>query len=201
MTQTLQSPFDYTRRAVVCACGQALVGSPGAAGACMTCGSRVSFGPRSPGLPLAALPGPQPEALRAQVAVELDVPAAIAFLWERGSVIPPHRRAEALVAWQGSRKRAPDDVAAGEELVALTRELASAAERAGDAWMARALVESAIDAAPLPRQRNALVGGLVRMAARANDLQSAKRWLAEFHSADDLSPTRNDESPRPWLRR
>jgi len=45
----------------------------------------------------------------------------------------------------------------------LTRELAVAAVREQDNFRARALIESALEVAPVPRHRAALLGMLVRM--------------------------------------
>lgn len=131
--------------------------------------------------------GPQPPAFRAQDGKPLLPPPNIAFLWENGNEIPPHREAEALLAWQGARKRAAaTDIGAGEEVSMLTRALASKAEEAGDFARVRALIEAGLECAPLPRQRAVLLGAMARASVRAGDVESARAWLACFEPPQDL---------------
>jgi hypothetical protein len=131
--------------------------------------------------------GPQNPALRAQDGKPLVPPPNIAFLWENTGSIPPHREAEALMAWQGARRRAlAMDVGAGEEICMLTRELATKAERNRDWARARAVIEAALECVQLPRQRAVLLGMIARMAVRAGDVRSASAWLACFDAPQDL---------------
>jgi hypothetical protein len=125
--------------------------------------------------------------MRAQDGKPLMPPPNIMFLWENGGEIPMHRQAEALMAWQGARRRAVAmDVGAGEEICMLTRELASKAEKNRDLARARAMIEAGLESVQLPRQRAVLLGMITRMAVRAGDVQSAAAWLSCFEMPQDL---------------
>jgi hypothetical protein len=183
------SPFSLAIRASVCLhCAQPVVGPDAGTVACPRCGQAIPLEPRArflrPGS--APFPGPQPPMFRAQDGKPLLPPPGIAFLWE-GNDIPAHREAEALVAWQGARRRAAAmDVGAGEELCMLTRALALKAENAGDLPRARALAEASLEAVPLPRQRATLLGMLARAAVRAGDPGSGAAWLSCFEVPQEL---------------
>jgi len=184
-------PFGYDVSVVLCwSCGGLVTSSPaGSNAACPACGAACPVKPRQSVLPppQGQSPGPQNPALRAQDGRPLMPPASIAFLWEGGD-IPAHRQGEALMAWQGARRRAAQgEAAAGEEIALLGRVLSAATEKAGDRLRARALLESSLEVAPFPRHRAILLGAMVRGAVRAGDVNSALRWWQHFDSnAQDL---------------
>lgn len=188
---TVARPFDYDSTVVLCwSCGAPVAATPaGSNGPCPACGSPTPTRPRHQVLPppQGRSPGPQDPALRAQDGRPLTAPPGIAFLFEGGS-IPRHRQNEAFMAWQGARRRAASgDASAGEEIVMLARELASAAEEGGDRLRARAVLESSLEVAPFPRHRAILLGALVRGAVRARETESAYRWWQHFDGgAPDL---------------
>jgi hypothetical protein len=183
--------FTHDVAVVPCAaCGALVEGPPGGGEvACGGCGAAVPFPDRRATLPGGGgVPGPQDPRLRAQDGKPLLPPTGIAFLWEGGTDLPRHRLEEARAAWVHARARAAaGDVAAGEELVFLGRELASAAEKDGDRRGARALLEATLLAAPVPRQRAVALGALVRMAVRAGEPAEALAWWEHFAAgAGDL---------------
>ncbi|MBN2194597.1 MAG: hypothetical protein JW751_17400 [Polyangiaceae bacterium] len=184
-------PFAYDSTVVLCwSCGAPVTATPaGSNGACSACGGAAPTRPRNQVLPSpqGRSPGPQDPMLRAQDGRPLTAPPGIAFLFEGGS-IPAHRQHEALMAWQGARRRAANgDGSAGEEIVMLARELANAAEQGGDRLRARAVLESSLEVAPFPRHRATLLGALARGAVRAGDVDSAFRWWQHFDGgAPDL---------------
>jgi hypothetical protein len=187
---TTGSPFSFQLRASCCLqCGQAVSGPDGGRAQCTRCGQPVELKPRSTFARPTNIPPPaaQHPSLRAQDGKPLLPPPNIAFLWENGSQIPPHREAEALAAWQGARRRAlAMDIGAGEEICMLTRALAQKVERAGDWTTARAMIEAGLECVPLPRHRAILLGLMARAAVRAGDTQSAAAWLACFEQPQDL---------------
>ncbi len=191
MNANAAQPFGYDVSVVLCwSCAAVVTSSPaGSNGACPSCGAACPVKPRQSILPppQGHSPGPQDPGLRAQDGRPLMPPASIAFLWEGGD-IPPHRLNEALMAWQGARRRAAQgEAAAGEEIALLGRVLSSASENAGDRLRARAVLESSLEVAPFPRHRAILLGATVRGAVRAGDVNSALRWWQHFDgNAQDL---------------
>jgi len=178
------SPFSHDVARIPCpACG-ALVEGPlgGGAVACPECAAPCRFVDRRLALPGGGgMPGAQSPAMRSQDGKPLVPPPGVAFLWEGGHDLPPHRVTEARAAWDNARQRAAGgEVGAGEELAFLGRELASAAERAGDRGTARALLEATALTAPLPRQRTVALGALVRSAVRAGEPAEALAWWEHF---------------------
>ncbi|MCA9591948.1 MAG: hypothetical protein KC776_01515 [Myxococcales bacterium] len=183
------APFSFSQRMSCCwQCGEPVSGPDGGQAQCGRCAQMVELKPRASfATPQNTHLGPQHPAMRAQDGKPLVPPPNIMFLWENGGEIPAHRQAEALVAWQGARRRAAAmDVGAGEEICMLTRELASKAEARRDLPRARAMIEAALESVQLPRQRSILLGMMARMAARAGDVQSASAWLSCFEATQDL---------------
>jgi hypothetical protein len=184
-------PFAYETTVVLCwTCGAPVTATPaGSNGNCAACGNPAPTRPRQQVLPppQGRTPGAQDPALRAQDHRPLLPPPGIAFLFEGGG-IAAHRIAEAQMAWQGARRRAAQgEAAAGEEVVMLARELASAAENGGDALRARGLLEASLEVVQFPRHRAVLLGALIRAAVRAGDTEAALRWWQHFEgSAPDL---------------
>lgn len=94
-----------------------------------------------------------------------------------GPAILPGREKEAMAIWQSLRSRAEaGDAAASEDLSLLTLMLAQLPATGAD--MARALSETALDAAVLPRHRQEQLGALARAACARGDRTSATSWLA-----------------------
>lgn len=184
-----QAPFSFALRASCCyQCGEPVFGPDGGQAQCARCGQAVELKPRASfARQQNTHLGPQHPALRAQDGKPLMPPANIAFLWENTGEIPPHREAEALMAWQGARRRAVAmDVGAGEEICMLTRALATKSEKNRDFARARAQIEAGLECVQLPRQRAVLLGMIGRMAVRAGDVQAAAAWLSCFEPPQDL---------------
>ncbi len=184
-----QAPFSFSQRMSCCPqCGEPVSGPDGGHAQCGRCGQAVELKPKASfARPQNTHLGPQHPSMRAQDGKPLVPPPNILFLWENGGEIPPHREAEALMAWQGARRRAQAmDVGAGEEVCMLTRELAVKAEKKRDLARARAMIEAALESVQLPRQRAILLGMIARMAVRAGDVQSAAAWLSCFEAPGDL---------------
>jgi len=191
MSDTTTRPFAYDATVVLCwSCHGLVTATPaGSNGTCPACGAAAPTRPRHLVLPppQGRGPGAQDPALRAQDGRPLVPPPGIAFLFEAGG-IPAHRMNEALLAWQGARRRAAQgEAAAGEEVVMLGRELANAAERASDRLRARALLESSLEVGQFPRHRAIVLGALARAAVRAGDTDAAFRFWQHFDAnAADL---------------
>lgn len=191
MSETTTRPFAYDATVVLCwSCHAPVTATPaGSNGTCPACGAAAPTRPRQLVLPppQGRSPGAQDPALRAQDGRPLVPPPGIAFLFEGGG-IPAHRMNEALLAWQGARRRAAQgEASAGEEVVMLGRELANAAERASDPLRARALLESSLEVVQFPRHRAIVLGALARAAVRAGDADAAFRFWQHFDAgAADL---------------
>lgn len=96
-----------------------------------------------------------------------------------GPSIMPGREQEALLVWQNLRARAEaNDVGASEDLTHLTRMLAQHPNLDTVPGLSRALAESALDAALLPRHRQEQLGRLARLAMIRGDRASADLLLA-----------------------
>src|SRR5262245_19164300 len=96
--------YAFETSSICCGqCGEPAVVADGGQVACGKCGQAVQPRSRSSYLRVRDAPslGTQPPAFRAQDGKPLLPPPNIAFLWENGTQIPPHRQAEALMAWQG----------------------------------------------------------------------------------------------------
>ena len=186
----VMTAFSFQTRASCCFhCGQPVSGQDGAQVHCTRCGQPVPLKPRATFVRNAGTPPPgqQPPHFRAQDGKPLLPPPNIAFLWDHGGEIPPHREPEALMAWQGARRRAAAmDIGAGEEVCMLTRAIAAKAEAARDYPRMRATIEAGLECVPLPRQRAILLGMMARAAVRAQDPQSAAAWLACIEPPQDL---------------
>ena len=184
------SLWSFTSRSSCCRqCAEPVWGPDGGEAQCVQCGHRMGLRPRVSFARALHVqpPGEQPAAFRLQASSPSLPPPNIAFLWEDGGTIPAHREQEARAAWQSARVRSVGmDPGAGEELCTLTRELALHAERRGELVRMRALLEAALEDAPLPRQRAVLLGLLARTAARRGDTDSAAAWLACFEPPQGL---------------
>jgi hypothetical protein len=182
--------FSFALRSSCCLqCGQPLAGADGSHVQCTRCGQPLELRPRASFVRPSSTPPPgaQPPELRAQDGRALLPPPNIAFLWDSGPDLAPHREAEALLTWQGARRRAAAiDVGAGEEVCFLTRALAIKAEQRGDPACVRALIEAGLETVQLPRQRAVLLGMMARAAARAGDVEAAMAWLSCFEPPQDL---------------
>jgi hypothetical protein len=96
--------------------------------------------------------------------------------------------------WQQTRAevRATGSPAAAERLHFLTIVLSSMLGTQGEAHRQRALLESALDVAVLPRHRQALFSALSRCAVREGDLAAAEAWLAACDPVSDDLETDSD---------
>lgn len=119
------------------------------------------------------------ERLRAQDGRPLMPPAGCESLTAGGNQVPPYKLDEAHRVWGATcsqLRRVPGDPMASERLNWLTVVLRNSYD--GDERMLRALAEGAVEAMPLPRHRQQLIGHIVRGAARAHDFEAAEEWLA-----------------------
>jgi hypothetical protein len=157
----------------------------GGTASCPTCHAPCALRSRSPATDARTLPMPDnsPERLqmlRMQDASARGLPATLAAVLG-GAGLQVGREQEALAIWQSLRSRAAQgDVAASEDLTMLTLMLSQhpPVERVPN--LVAALNESACDVAVLPRHRAMQLGLLAREAARAGDLESARRYLSSM---------------------
>ncbi|MBN1771743.1 MAG: hypothetical protein JXB32_10805 [Deltaproteobacteria bacterium] len=190
------SAFSANMRVLLCNQCLAPVQAPLAGGQvpCQRCGTVNPIQPRDDRTPLAPPGRPAvPEAerinrLRAQDGKPWLPPPSIQALFE-GPGIPDWKVQEAMAVWNQARfeLRQTASFDAGERLVFLTSILGSRFGRANEPWVQRGLLESALDAVTLPRQRQMMRGGLARAAGRDGDWTSAETWLAPCDpQSDDL---------------
>jgi hypothetical protein len=148
--------------------------------ACSRC-SKPSTLPDRTALPTngQALPSDDPERiehLRAQDSRPRQVPATLQAVLGGISILPGRER-EALAIWQALRARSSQgDVAASEDLNVLTALMVSTREASPE--LSEALLESAFDAAVLPRHKQEHLGLLARSAVGRGDRAAAQRYLA-----------------------
>lgn len=137
-------------------------------------------------------PLPEPERiqrLRMQDHQPLLPPAGLEQL-APGGKLEPWKVQEAMAVWQQTRQslRANrSDFPAAERLLFLTQLLSQNLSEQNDVVRQRAMLESALEAATLPRQRQIILGYLCRAACRANDPDAAESWLRPCDArSDDL---------------
>ena len=125
--------------------------------------------------------------LRAQDGRPMVPPAGVQHLFGPGGTIEPWRVQEALAVWQQTRSevRTTGSPDAAERLHFLTIVLSGMFGSQGEAHRQRALLESALDVASLPRHRQSLFSALARSAVRDGDLQAAEAWIAACDPASD----------------
>lgn len=200
MTTTL---FRYDVRILMCEqCGAPLdAAQEGGHVACRYCRATNAIGRRNTTMVGAATAGrPQiPEherimRLRAQDGRPMTPPPGVAHLFGPAGTIEPWKVQEALAVWQQTRNevRATGSPSAAERLHFLTIVLASMMGMQGEAHRQRALLESALDVAALPRHRQALFSSLSRCAVREGDLPAAEAWLAACDPLSDDLETDSD---------
>ncbi len=116
--------------------------------------------------------------LRAQAGRRREVPSTLRSVLG-GKEIQPGREQEALLIWQSLRLRAQGgDVAASEDMSALTVMLAQLPSMATQPALIQALSESTFDAAVLPRHRQEQLGRLCRTAISNGHRARAEAMLA-----------------------
>jgi hypothetical protein len=125
--------------------------------------------------------------LRMQVGRKSEVPATLTALLG-GSRVRVGREREAMAIWESLRRRAQSgDAAASEDLSILTALLTEMASVREQPLLHRALFESVLDAAVLPRHRQEQLGRLCRLMASRGDRDDARRLLASMDTqADEL---------------
>lgn len=181
----MKTQYDTAIRILLCDwCGAPLqLATTGGAAQCRHCGNTNQVGARTEQfvIPTPQVPEPQRVAqLRMQDNRPLLAPAAYQQLVEGGR-IPPWRIAEATAAWQACRKEvraSPSNPEPAERLLFLTMLLSNHLFDAQDFLRQRAMFESALEVAQLPRHKQVLRGFLSRSAARLGDLAAAQQWLA-----------------------
>ncbi len=187
-------PWDPAWRATLCAsCAEPFeVPEAGGQVTCPSCRVTNELPPRALARLRFAAPADEArrlELLRAQLENVLLPPPGLAPLADGGE-LPEWKVGEAWSAWQGARResRATGDAAAGDRLAFLTLLLQNrSADLPPDPRRKRALLESALEAVALPRQRQPFLARLARSACRAEDRHSAEAWLALCDPrADDL---------------
>ena len=152
--------------------------------ACSRCGATSLLPARARVLDqtIATLPPPDGPArlahLRAQAGRVREVPSTLRSVLG-GNEIQPGREQEALLIWQSLRLRAQSgDVAASEDMSALTLMLAELPSMTTQPALVQALSESTFDAAVLPRHRQEQLGRLCRTAISNGDRSRAEAMLA-----------------------
>lgn len=101
-----------------------------------------------------------------------------------GQGILPGREQEALRIWASLRQRAEQqDVAAAEDLCLLSILIAQQPQYLQDLSFSRAIAESVLDVAVLPRQRQEQIGRLSRTALAVGDLATARAFFGFMHPA------------------
>lgn len=159
---------------------------------CTQCGAPNELRARDD-RPLGYGGAPAPEAMRLQGLRQQDgrplvPPPSVLQLLDAGA-LPQWKVQEATMLWQQARResaatQSPD---AAERLFFLTLALGNFFTEAGDMVRVQGLYESALDALPLPRQKQMMRGALSRLAVRAGDLAAAEMWLAPCDArSDDL---------------
>lgn len=200
MTTTL---FRYDVRILMCEqCGAPLdAAQEGGRVACRYCRATNQIGRRNTTMVGAATANrpriPEPERLmrlRAQDGRPMVPPPGVAHLFGSNGMIEPWKMQEALTVWQQTRAevRATGSPAAAERLHFLTIVLSSMLGTQGEAHRQRALLESALDVAVLPRHRQALFSALARCAVREGDLAAAEAWIAACDPVSDDLETDSD---------
>jgi DNA-directed RNA polymerase subunit RPC12/RpoP len=195
--------FRYDVRILLCEqCGAPLdAAQEGGHIACRYCRAQNQIGRRNTTMVGAATAGrprmPEPERLmrlRAQDGRPMAPPPGVEHLFGPSGTIEPWKMQEALTVWQQTRSevRATGSPAAAERLHFLTVVLAAMVGMQGDAHRQRALLESALDVAALPRHRQALFRALARCAVRDGDIQAAEAWLAACDPVSDELETDTD---------
>lgn len=192
----MDQSFSYQTRVAMCEkCGAPLdVAVGGGHVQCGYCGVANELMPRDDN-PLAGVhsAGPANEQerfarLRAQDGKSSMPPEDIAGLFQQGDLVE-WKVDEAVQIWQDTRRelRAAPSPAAGERLMFLTMALSNHFSTKNDHARQRALFESGLDVASLPRHKQMLRAYLSRLAARQGDLQAAEQWLAPCDpQSDDL---------------
>jgi hypothetical protein len=187
----LQGVVHRVSLCVQCAAPVALAAQGGTA-VCTQCGAPNELRPRDD-RPLGYGGAPAQEAMRLQLLRQQDgrplvPPPSVLQLLEAGS-LPQWKVQEATMLWQQARREsaATQNPDAAERLFFLTLSLADYFTDAGDLLRVQGLYESALDALPLPRQKQMMRGALSRLAVRAGDLAAAEMWLAPCDArSDDL---------------
>lgn len=186
--------FDHDVRVVACEnCGGPLQTSlAGGAVACRFCGAgnQVRMRDEVLAVPQVAIAEPERIArLRTQDGRPMLPPPSLAQLVPGGQ-LPPWKVQEAVAVWLATRRelrQSPSSYEAAERLMFLTMILSNHFAKPEDQLRRRAMLESALEVATLPRHKNVLRGYLSRSAARIGDLRAAEQWLAACDPrSDDL---------------
>ena len=187
--------FRYDVRILMCEqCGAPLdAASEGGNVACRFCRATNRIGRRNVTMVGASPNKPrlsEPERLmrlRAQDGRPMLPPPGVQHLFGPGGSIEPWRVQEAITVWQQTRNevRATGSPEAAERLHFLTLVLSGMFGAQGEAHRQRALLESALDVAMLPRHRQSLFSALSRCAVRDGDLQAAESWIAACDPVSD----------------
>lgn len=187
--------FRYDVRILMCEqCGAPLDAAPeGGHVACRFCQARNQIGRRNVTMVGASPNRPrlsEPERimrLRAQDGRPMVPPVGVQHLFGPAGTIEPWRVQEALAVWQQTRSevRTTGSPDAAERLHFLTIVLSSMFGTQGEAHRQRALLESALDVAALPRHRQSLFSALSRCAVRDGDLAAAESWIAACDPVSD----------------
>lgn len=157
---------------------------------CPQCGATNRV-PARPETRVPPSPASDEQARRARLRLQDGKPTVPPAGYEQlvsGSVVPPHKLAEARMIWSATRKQlmaTPADLAAAERLVWLTHVLRNTLT---DPRAIRALVEGALEVLMVPRHRQQMLCHLSRDAAKSGDLGSAHDWLERCDpTSEDLS--------------
>lgn len=169
-------------RLYVCPACASAAGGPAYGGnvICSSCGAPHALPergePSSNKLPTPKNDPDHLQQLRAHVGRLRQVPPTLQTVLG-GTCVQPGREQEAIVLWQSLRARSHQgDLAASEDMTVLTLMLARMSFELPE--YPDALLESACDAAVLPRHRQELLGLLTRRAAANGDRGQALRFLS-----------------------
>ncbi len=183
----MRTAFDPVVRVLACAhCGAPLGDVASRGLQCGYCGARnrVSMPTRLPTTPPLAREE-QLRRLAAQTGRRRTSPLVADFL--DGKHLATWREQEAVAAWVRARGSVEHDEASATRFFELTKLLADAAHKSGDAMRERALLESGFDTSHLPRWRTYFAAVLAQRAAALGDPRSCRGWLERADpSTDDL---------------
>ncbi len=143
--------------------------------ACSHCGAALDVPPRPWERTVwPPQPGDRRAILEQQDHKPLQVTPEIAHLFEEG-IIPQWKLAEALDLWRALLEQAAS--VPSEAFFQLTLALASPKTNPDERFQ-RAVLETALEAASLPRHRQVLAGMLALKAAKIGDTAQARAWLS-----------------------
>ncbi len=203
-----RSPFSTDFRALLCEACSAAIEAPIAGGAlsCPRCGHASTVGPRPQEAKIPRTSAPVDEAtrlarLRQQDGRPLVPPDAVRRLMS-GSNFDPARVDEAFAIYHATCReiRATSSPDAAERLYLLTIIANNHFAEHEDPQRRRALLETSLEHAFLPRHKQFFRSMLATAAGKVGDMQAAEQWLAPCDPyADDIDSDSAYRNARAYL--